>query len=85
MMFGYIQDVFMNLGPYAAGAVTVAVPQFVPLPGIVSQTLATVPPAVWAGGAGYAVATPGEDQACAAMKGVAGGVAASFVIRRLMS
>jgi hypothetical protein len=81
---GYIQDVFMNLGPYAAGAATVVVPAYVPLPGVVGQTLALVPPAVWAGGAGYMVATPGEDQACAALKGVAGGVGAAFILSRIL-
>jgi len=84
-MFGYVQDVFMNLGPYAAGAATVVLPVYVPLPGVVAQTMSVVPPAVWAGGAGFMTATPGEDQACAALKGVAGGVGAAFVLRRLLN
>ena len=84
LMFDYLQSQFMNLGPYAAGAVTVAVPALVPLPNMVVRVLATVPPAAWAGGAGYMVADPGEDQACAALKGIAGGIGASFIIRRMI-
>ena len=81
---GYVQDVFTNMGPYAAGAATVIVPAYIPMPGIVIDTLMIVPPLVWQAGAGYMVATPGEDQACAAMKGIAGGIGAAFVINRLI-
>lgn len=75
----------MNLGPYAAGAATVIVPAYVPLPGVVRQVVSSVPPAAWAAGAGYAVAVPGEDQACAVLKGVAGGVGAAFVMRNMLT
>lgn len=83
MGFGYVQDVFMNLGPYAAGASVVVAQAYLPLPGPIAATLAVVPPAMYSAAAGYAVATPGEDQACAALKGVAGGVGAAFVLSRL--
>jgi len=76
---GYVQEVFMNMGPYAAGAASMVALSELPLPGFVY----VVPPSIVAGGAGYMVASRGEDQACAALKGVAGGVGAMMVLGAL--
>jgi len=78
-MFGYVEDVFTRMGPFAAGAASVTLVTVMPLPDIFDQ----VPSSIIAGGAGYMVAPRGEDQACAALKGAAGGAAAMVVMRIL--
>lgn len=83
-LLGNVAGVFENLGPYAAGAATVVVPAFVPLPALVRSTLGVVPPAVLAGAAGYMSSPLERDQACAVLKGVAGGVGAAMILQRLV-
>jgi len=79
-VIGYIQDVAMNLGPYGAGAAAVVATAFVPgldaIPSI-------VPLPMLSGAAGYAVATNQQDQMCAALKGIAGGVGAAMILSRM--
>jgi len=79
-MFDYVGGMLMNLGPYAAGASVTAFRGMIPLPRAVEDTLSIAPPAVWTMGAGYMAAAPGEDKACAALKGFAGGTLAAVVL-----
>ncbi|MGA1354720.1 MAG: hypothetical protein ACO32I_08130 [Candidatus Limnocylindrus sp.] len=78
----YAQNVLSNLGPLAAGALTVVVPIYVPLPSIALNVIGRAPPAVWSALAGWAVTPPGEDQLSYALKGVAGGVGTAFILRQ---
>lgn len=78
-----VRGMYANLGPISAGAATVVVPAFVPLPGFVRSVTNVVPPVVWAAGAGFALAPAGDDQLSYALKGAAGGLGAAFVLRVL--
>lgn len=75
-----MSNVLMNLGPYAAGASVTVTRKLIPVPDAVDRVLNTVPPAAWTAGAGYVAAAPGEDKACAALKGFAGGTLAAVVM-----
>lgn len=78
-----VRGMYSNLGPLSAGAATVIVPAFVPLPGFVRSITGVVPPVVWAAGAGFALAPSGDDQLSYALKGAAGGLGAAFVLRAI--
>ena len=84
-MAAMLQSWLMNLGPYGAGAAVAAVLQFVPLPQFAITVANTVPYAVWYGGAGYLVSTPGQDQGTAVLKGIAGGIGSQYVFRQVRS
>lgn len=79
-----LESWFMNLGPYSAGAAAAVFFATMPLPEIVLRAVNTVPPAVWYAGAGYAVSPPGRDQGAAALKGIAGGVGATYILTRVL-
>ena len=82
-MAAMLQSWLMNLGPYGAGAATAAVLQFVPLPQFAINVANAVPYAVWYGGAGYLVSTPGQDQGAAVLKAIAGGIGTQYVIKQM--
>ena len=79
-----IKSYYMAYGPIAAGAATTTALILMPMPDALAGVIGIVPGMVWAGGAGYIATPPSDDQMCGALKGMAGGMAASMLIRTVL-